>query len=666
MEICELAEQVLFGATLAEKLVRPRRLTDHRPRRDLPPVAQPTRPKELAFTARADRRIPSRESLSREDARAELLHAFANHELLAMELMALALLRFPDAPPRFRRGLAAALLEEEVHLALYRERIRALGLDLGAFPTSGFFWTALSGMESPERFVAAMSLTLEQANLDFAAEYAEIFGRLGDDATKRVLLRVLGDEIRHVRFGLRWFQRWRDPSLSLFDAHAATLTFPLTMVRAKGPRFCTDARARAGLPAEYVQKLVVFGASRGRPPDVFVFNPEAEDELAGRGPRSKAVTELVSDLAPLMLFLAKSDDLVLVPKRPSTEFLVELTEVGFTLPEIVEETPALELGRRTLGHLQPWASTKSVLSSVRARIGHSIAGTETPAALFSKAWPIERAVGTEWDVSNRRFIASAMAELESLVSRASSHGAKLVVKSEHSASGRARAWLKGPLDEKSRLFAERALSEGRVIVEEWKDGVADFGVLLHVGAKDPILGVRRFLTDPRGRYRGHILLDPLASFDAGTRAELGRMGLLEVLRRAGRWVAGELAQAGFSGFAGLDALLFRAQSGQLALEPILEINPRRTMGHVALALERRINPRAAALWLHVTKDEVTRLGHRELESWIGTVRTSPTFDKNGRINRGVLSTNDPRAKRVATVLVAAESFDSAFGVMNRT
>jgi hypothetical protein len=245
-----------------------------------------------------------------------------------------------------------------------------------------------------------------------------------------------------------------------------------------------------------------------------------------------------------MLFLAKPDDLVLVPKRPSTEFLVELTRLGFTLPEIVEEAPTLELGRRTLGCLQPWATTSRVLSSMRARIGHStghstghsIAGAETPAALFSKVWPIERAVGTEWDVSSRRLVAATMDELESLVSKTSWHGAKLVVKSEHSASGRARAWLKGPLDEKTRLFAERALSEGRVIVEEWKDGVADFGVLLHVGAKDPILGVRRFLTDPRGRYRGHILLDPLASFEAGIRQGSSRSNPSSRSTRGEPWV----------------------------------------------------------------------------------------------------------------------------------
>ena len=53
-------------------------------------------------------------------ARGLLLHGFANHELLALELMGLTLLRFPDAPTAFRLDVARTLSEEQVHLAATR------------------------------------------------------------------------------------------------------------------------------------------------------------------------------------------------------------------------------------------------------------------------------------------------------------------------------------------------------------------------------------------------------------------------------------------------------------------------------------------------------------------------------------------------------------------
>ena len=82
--------------------------------------------------------------------------------------MALALLKFPNAPEKFRRGLYGILREEQEHLRLYLERMRAVGVEFGEIPVSDFFWRTISSMATPIDFVARLSLTLEQANLDYA------------------------------------------------------------------------------------------------------------------------------------------------------------------------------------------------------------------------------------------------------------------------------------------------------------------------------------------------------------------------------------------------------------------------------------------------------------------------------------------------------------------
>src|SRR5687768_10416942 len=124
--------------------------------------------------------------------RARILHALANHELQAIELFAWALLAFPQAPRGFRAGLVAILAEEQLHLRLYDERLRAHGLGFGDLPVTAHFWNRLPPA-NPLAFVCTMGLTFENANLDFAGAYAAAARAAGDEATGAVLDRVHAD-----------------------------------------------------------------------------------------------------------------------------------------------------------------------------------------------------------------------------------------------------------------------------------------------------------------------------------------------------------------------------------------------------------------------------------------------------------------------------------------
>ena len=112
---------------------------------------------------------PPRDSeLGNERERGRLLHFLANHELLATELMALVLLKFPDAPEAFRRGVLATLQEEQSHTRMYLKRMKDCGVEFGSFPLSGHFWRVVEPMDCPMDFVSRLSLTFEQANLDYS------------------------------------------------------------------------------------------------------------------------------------------------------------------------------------------------------------------------------------------------------------------------------------------------------------------------------------------------------------------------------------------------------------------------------------------------------------------------------------------------------------------
>ena len=138
MELRDFAEQVLFATTLDEKLRCPDAITDERPGAPLVTPAAPGRPAELRFKPQVSGKaeFPGMHQLESERERGRLLHFFANHELLATELMALVLLRFPEAPAAFRKGVLQTLKDEQEHTRLYLQRMKACGIGFGELPVS--------------------------------------------------------------------------------------------------------------------------------------------------------------------------------------------------------------------------------------------------------------------------------------------------------------------------------------------------------------------------------------------------------------------------------------------------------------------------------------------------------------------------------------------------
>jgi uncharacterized ferritin-like protein (DUF455 family) len=226
MNVTEFAEQIVFGKTLEDKLLVPGRLTHAARRNALPRVdslVTPGRPADLQMRRGANdgsvgMQPPSDDQLGKEQARGQLLHFLANHELLATELMALVLLKFPDAPHAFRQGILVTLQEEQEHTRMYIKRMKECGVEFGSFPVSGQFWRIVEPMESPMDFVSRLSLTFEQANLDYSLHFESVFRNLGDTETADVLQKIYEDEIGHVNHGLQWFQKWKNQDQSDWEA----------------------------------------------------------------------------------------------------------------------------------------------------------------------------------------------------------------------------------------------------------------------------------------------------------------------------------------------------------------------------------------------------------------------------------------------------------------
>ncbi|MEY3212382.1 MAG: hypothetical protein RIT28_2863, partial [Pseudomonadota bacterium] len=645
------AERVLFSADLADKLRRPEAFTDTVPGPAIGAVSLPARPAGLALDSlRGKAEFPR--DLAPAAARGRALHFFANHELLAMELMALGLLRFPEAPPEFRLGLANALRDEQRHLALYLGRMEALGVGLGELPVSRFFWDALCTMDSPAALAAGLGLVLEQANLDFCVHYAAAFRAVGDEESGALMDLILRDELRHVRHGLRWVRHWQEPGEDLFSAWERLLKPPLSPARARGLSFDAAPRRAVGLPEDFIQRLASFGRSKGRPPVVRAFVASGEEEWRGEAP-SAVSRALERDLGLLPVILSGEDDLVVLPRAPSPAFLARWRDLGLPVPELLE-SPALtdaapRLATRHVAAVEPWAWTPTLRAAGFTPGGHgaeALASKALAATLLRRVLEAETEPRLDPPSLAGHVVHTAEDAVEAAMALLAAGAPEVILKAALSTAGRDRLRLRAPPDARGLHTIERLTAWGPVVVEPWLRRVLDLSLLTDVSADGALTvrGLHRFFTSPGGRYLGSWVGRPTV----GLSPELARFftgdgqspaWIERALTRAARIAAAEAHRLGYVGPIGLDALIHETPDG-LRLRPLVELNPRLSMGRVALALGRRLGPGAVGVWRVLSAQDLKRAGHRTIAAWAAS-RPAPDLDPRGLWRGGVVLTNEP-------------------------
>ena len=655
MELREFAESVLFAENLQAKLAPPPQLTDERPGPAILAPSAPGRPAELRFklNRRGKTSLPWVDDLDKSGESGRLLHCFANHELLATELMALVLLRFPEAPTAFRRAVLQTLKDEQEHTRWYLDRMRQCGVEFGDQPVSGYFWRAISAMETPLDYVAGLSLTFEQANLDFARFYSRGFAQVGDEDSAKLLQRIYQDEIGHVACGLKWFRKWKDPAEDDWQAFQQRLRFPLSPQRAKGPEFNVEGRLAAGLDPRFIDELKLFAQSKGRTPAVLVFNPFVEGyiSLGHAFTPNKHQQMLQRDLENLPQFLCRRDDVVLVEQRPSSRFLHELHRAGFASPEFVPkqegEVPFYQnLRQRKLGTLRPWGWGPDSLELLGPLLPNITSGRRNPeeffnpnlARLYSKQWSSNflkmvlenlepKETASAGPVNSSKWLCSleevgipvrdcqqALDHIQTIRDRGHRD---IVLKEALGFAGHNAIRLLEPELLPSQLrWIERALDNGRqLIIEPWLDRVSDFSVQLEMTATGlKHLGYTGLLNDRKGQYQGNWACPGFAR-----RPSVNLSGIFPEVPDIRRQVTGlyasifdmlgkQLQLVNYLGPLSIDAFFYQTAAGEPRLKPIVEINPRYTMGRLTLELMHNVSPGSTAVFRLLSRREVAAEG----------------------------------------------------------
>ena len=692
IQLQAFAAQVLFGKTLEEKLSFPRdEIVDTAPGKPIKTPRELSRPPELVLrdSATPSNSHPKASKLVDERERGRLLHFFGNHELLATELMALALLKFPDAPASFRQGILETLKEEQIHTKLYMHRMKQCGIEFGELPLSDYFWRSVSSMEDPLDYVTRLSLTFEQANLDYSREYKTIFEQVGDDTTANILDKIYRDEIDHVGFGLKWFRKWKTNGKTDWESFRERLVFPLSPARAKGNAFNRKGRLEVGLDEAFIQELQLFNQSKGRTPNLLWFNPGAEQSAArNEAVRTDAALRVLQgDLDLLPAYLAKGGDILFCARTPSPEFQQRLQSLGFTLPEWAEynaedELPSAPAVERKIGSIAPWAWTpdsiaffKHTARNLTRRMDPNTLWNSKRRELYSKQWSAsfartlaEESEAPNWLAPSETYgeAASSLKEIATLRRRfqergypdivlktpfgTAANGLRLLEKSD-SLSSSLEAWIQAIFE-----------TQGSLIVEPWLNRVFDFSVQLNATSSGlkPI-AYTQLLNNQRGQFRGiH-----LHRFDRGIAPEIARFLMTPVNRQPRLYhtfdnrVLPQLSEAlsmrSYQGPLGIDSFVYRDPFGELKLKPIAEINPRYTMGRIGLEIAKRIAPQAVGRFEIQSARTIKKTTGASLQAYCQQLErdcpTALTDEDNPRISSGSFPLTDPKhAERFVALL----------------
>ncbi|KAF9267091.1 DUF455-domain-containing protein [Marasmius fiardii PR-910] len=138
--------------------------------------------------------------------RAVMLHALANIEQWAWDIMARFGPVHKDLPPAFFSDFTKMALDESKHFSLLVSRLASLNTPYGSLPTHASLWeSATATSQSFRSRLAIIHLVHEARGLDVNPATIDKFRKAGDKESVQAMEIIHADEVTHVTAGHRWF-----------------------------------------------------------------------------------------------------------------------------------------------------------------------------------------------------------------------------------------------------------------------------------------------------------------------------------------------------------------------------------------------------------------------------------------------------------------------------
>src|SRR5262245_16303107 len=161
-------------------------------------------------------------------------HREYNQEVQTLEIAALCLADFPEAPWALRLELARQCWDEARHAALALRHVQELGGWKGMYPCANLDCSVVAMLDSLPARLAVQHRTFEAGSLDIENAAVPMFRQMGEDAAAEVKDAVDADEIQHVRFANDWLRRLTDANPRAVLQIASAMAWLRKVVEATG------------------------------------------------------------------------------------------------------------------------------------------------------------------------------------------------------------------------------------------------------------------------------------------------------------------------------------------------------------------------------------------------------------------------------------------------
>ncbi len=308
------------------------------------------------------------------------------------------------------------------------------------------------------------------------------------------------------------------------------------------------------------------------------------------------------DIAPLLSFLASSDDYVIVENEGLESFVSFWNKYGFNCPNFISLKTVNQLN--TNFELKPWGWSQIVNHQIKTlvnnkRFDFSLSETKQ---LFSRHTSLELVAQLNLNkqkhdpflcVPPNPTITTCFADIETLFNTESNG---IVLKTLYSSSGRGLAFIKTH-DElcQVRSWVNSQLKQhGYLLAETLLDKVQDASFQFHVNSQSiEFLGLNFFDADDQGRFLKEHFETPESVKPYLPDSNTWLNDAVELLTQA-------LLDMGimkkYEGPIGIDAMFFKDKQNKIRLQPCIEANMRCNMGLVNLYLKKRIHTDSKGFW----------------------------------------------------------------------